>query len=380
MDFTKLAAYLDSIPTLGVPGCDMAVYKDHELLFRHSAGYRDEAKTEPVRPDDTYNLYSCTKVTATCAAMRLVESGALRLDAPVSDYLPAYKSLTVRDGDQVRPAKNVMTVRHLMSMQSGLNYDLATPAIQRVIQETNGRATTRQLADAKAEDPLKFEPGTDFLYSASHDVLAAVIEVVSGKKFSDYLRETIWQPLGMPTVCFLLPEKDKARQCAQYVYNPETNAFDVMPREALSYRLTPNYESGGAGLVSDIHDYAVFLDALACDGEAKDGYRVLSPETIQLWSANQLCPQGRRSFDAWNRYGYSYALGVRTRVTLAKGGRGQLGEFGWDGAAGAWAMVDPTNHLSAIYLMHVRSYGYGYDVIHPTLRELIYEALEQDKK
>ncbi|MBR6186986.1 MAG: serine hydrolase [Clostridia bacterium] len=376
MDFSKLAAYLDSIPALGVPGCDMAVYRDHRLLFRHSAGYRDEEKTQPVRPDDTYNLYSCSKVTTSCAAMRLIEQGALALDAPVSDYLPAYRRLTVRDGDAIRPARNVMTVRHLLSMQSGLDYDLDTPAIRRVLKETDGRATTRQLAEAKAEDPLMFEPGTDFLYSASHDVLAAVIEAAAGEKFSDYLRKNIWEPLGMKTVCFLLPEKERGRQCAQYVYNPEANTFDVMPREALSYRLTPNFESGGAGLISDIRDYAVFLDALACEGKAEDGCALLSPETIQLWNANQLCPKGRASFDGWKRLGYSYALGVRTRVTLAAGGRGSLGEFGWDGAAGAWAMIDPATHVSAIYLMHVRNYGYGYDVIHPTLRNLIYEGLE----
>ena len=98
---------------------------------------------------------------------------------------------------------------------------------------------------------------------------------------------------------------------------------------------------------------------------------------IQLWSANQLGLLSRRSFDAWNRLGYSYALGVRTRVDMNKGGKGQLGEFGWDGAAGAWAMIDPHNHLSAFYAMHVRNYGYCYDVIHPTIRSLVYEGMEQ---
>ena len=103
--------------------------------------------------------------------------------------------------------------------------------------------------------------------------------------------------------------------------------------------------------------------------------QILSPEMIQLWSANQLCPQGRRSFDGWHRVGYSYALGVRTRVNTRIGGPGSLGEFGWDGAAGAWVMIDPSKRLSAFFGMHVLNYGYNYDVIHPTLRGLIYEGL-----
>ena len=106
----------------------------------------------------------------------------------------------------------------------------------------------------------------------------------------------------------------------------------------------------------------------------KDGQQILSPEMIQLWRANQLTPCSRRSFDLWNRKGYSYALGVRTRVDLTLGGAGNLGEFGWDGAAGSWTMIDPDQHLSAFYAMHVRNFGYAYDVIHPTVRSLIYEG------
>lgn len=373
MDFSKLTAYLDSIPGLGVPGCDLAVYRDHEMIYRHSAGFRDLEKKQAVRQDDTYCLYSCTKVFTTCAAMQLIEKGLLRLDDPVARYLPAYGRLTVRDGDTVRPAQKPLLVRHLMSMQSGLTYDLNTPAIQRVLKETKGLATTRQLVDAKAEDPLAFEPGEDFLYSAAHDVLAAVIEAASGQQFSAYLKEHIFVPLQLDTVGF--SARDLGRQSAQYMYNEQKKAFEPIKPDSNDYKLDPNYESGGAGLVSDVHDYAVFADALACGGKGRDGAHILSPEMIQLWSANQLGPRSRQSFDAWNRKGYSYALGVRTRVNNAIGGRGAVGEFGWDGAAGAWTMIDPHHQLSAFYAMHVRNYVYSYDVIHPTIRGLIYEGL-----
>lgn len=375
MDFSRLTAYLDTLPAAGVPGCDLAVYRDHAPLYRHAVGFRDAERTQPMRGDETYCLYSCTKVFTTCAAMQLIGAGKIALDDLVGEYLPAYARLTVREGDAVRPARRVMTVRHLMSMQSGLDYDLATPAMQKVIAETGGRATTRQLVDARARDPLCFEPGTDFLYSTSHDVLAAVIEVASGQRFSEYLKAHIFAPLGLRTMAFILKEEDAARLCAQYVFNGDTGVAEPRTGDINNYHITPDYESGGAGLYGDVADYIAFVDALACGGTTMDGERILEPEMLQLWSANQLGPRARASFDAWNRKGYSYALGVRTRVDTAIGGRGQIGEFGWDGAAGAWTMIDPVNHLSAFYAMHVRNFGYSYDVIHPTIRDLIYEGV-----
>ena len=375
MDFSRLTAYLDYLHKLNVPGCDLAVYREHEQIYRHQAGYRDTARTAPVQGDEAYLLYSATKVFTTCAAMQLIGQGKMSLDDPVSAYLPAYAHLTVKDGDAVRPAKTVMTVRHLMSMQSGLNYNSETPAITKVMEASRQRATTRQIAEAKAEDPLDFDPGTDFQYSFSHDVLAAVIEAVSGLRFSAYLREHIWEPLHIRGMAMRINDDLRKRLCALYFYDPQTYSLRERTQDEIGERFNPEFESGGGGLIGGVSDYIRFADALACGGEGKDGARILSPEMIQLWSANQLCPKGRRSFDSWHRLGYSYALGVRTRVDTRIGGPGALGEFGWDGAAGAWVMIDPSNRLSAFFGMHVLNYGYNYDVIHPTLRGLIYEAL-----
>ena len=375
MDFSRLDAYVDSLQAAGVPGCDLVVYRDHEMIYRRLAGFRDADRTLPVAGDETYCLYSCSKVFTTCAAMQLIERGILHLDDPVSRWLPAYADLTVREGDAVRPAARVMTVRHLMSMQSGLDYELDTPAIRAALEATNGAATTRELVDAIAKGPLSFDPGMDFQYSLSHDVLAAVIEAASGLRFSEYLRENIFQPLGLETVAFTMDGTRADRLCAQYEVNDADGRIVQSPAQVINYRLGPNYESGGAGLISDVRDCITFADALACGGAGANGARVLSPEMIQLWSANQLGAKARKSFDEWQRLGYSYALGVRTRVNTAIGGRGQIGEFGWDGAAGAWMMIDPINHLSAYYAMHVRNFNYSYDVIHPTIRDLIYGSV-----
>jgi CubicO group peptidase (beta-lactamase class C family) len=190
-------------------------------------------------------------------------------------------------------------------------------------------------------------------------------------RFSDYLRRHIFDPLGLKNTGFFPTDGETARLCAQYEYDEAKARAVLCPAGANSYRYSRNYESGGAGLFSAVDDCITFADALACGGGG-----LLSPEMIQLWSANQLGPKGRATFDEWQRLGYSYALGVRTRVNTAIGGRGQIGEFGWDGAAGSWMMIDPVNHISAFYAMHVRDFAYCYDVIHPKLRDLIYKGFE----
>lgn len=378
MNFERLTDYINTLPLLNVPGCDLAVYKDHELIYRHQAGYRDERNQEPMRGDETYFLYSCSKVFTSCAAMQLIEQEKMRLDDPVGEYLPSYSHLTVKDGDDVRPAKTVMTVRHLMSMQSGLNYNTDTDAVQEVMENNNQQATTRQIAEAKARDPLDFDPGTNFQYSFSHDVLGAVIEAVSGQRFSEYLKIHIWDPLGIKAMALRLNDSLRGRLCAQYYYDPATYSLQPVPvKDVEKERFNPEFESGGGGMIGDVESIITFADALASGGKDKDGTHILSPEMIQLWSANQLGSRSRKSFDGWKRIGYSYGLGVRTRVTNRIGGRGPVGEFGWDGAAGAWTMIDPANHVSAFFGMHVLNYGYSYDVIHPTIRGLIYEGLEQ---
>ncbi len=376
MDFSKLGNYLDSLYEVKVPGCDIMICKDHEPVYRHMAGFRDSGRTEPVRGDEIYCLYSATKVVTTCAVMQLLERGLLSLDDPVSRYLPAFAELSVKEGEGIVPAKRPMLVRHLLSMQSGLDYETDTPAIRRVLRETGGQASTRQIVDVLPERPLCFEPGTDFQYSMSHDVLGALIEAVSGKRFSEYLKENIFAPLGLTTIGFSLKKKDEGRLVAQYEFVSDDEPLRLLPGKVTNYRISEQYESGGAGLMSDMKDYLTFLDAIACGGVTREGRQILSPEMIQLWSSNQLSARSRKSFDEWKRLGYSYALGVRTRVDLTQGGPGQIGEFGWDGAAGAWAMIDPVRRVSAFYLMHVKNFGYGYDVIHPTVRRLIYEGLE----
>ena len=373
-----LTDYLDSLEKCGIPGCDCVIYQDHRRVFRHTAGYADAGKTRPITPDTTYWLFSATKLSTCTAVMQLVEKGLIGLDDPVSKYLPEYGRLKVKKDSHVEPARNTMTIRHLLSMQSGLNYDLNAPSIRQAVKDTQNQATTRQIIRALAEEPLDFEPGTHFQYSLSHDVLGAVIEVVSGQRFGRYLDEHLFRPLGMRRTGFERTPERMASLSDQFEFQPESMTSAPMTRDNV-YILSEPYESGGAGLISTPDDYVLLLDALCNGGVGAGGSRILGMEAIDQMRADQLSGASRQDFALFKRDGYSYALGVRTLVEREQSHvRSPLGEFGWDGAAGAYALLDVKNRLAIFYAQHVRNCSYAYDVIHPAIRDLTYEMLEID--
>lgn len=371
-----LADYLDSLEKCGIPGCDCVVYRDRKPVFRHTTGYSDHEKIKPLTSSNTYWLFSATKLFTCTAVLQLLERGGIRLDDRVSKYLPEYGALSVKDGSEIRPARNKLTIRHLLSMQSGLNYNLDAPSILKALEETDRKATTRQIIRALANEPLDFEPGTHFQYSLSHDVLGAVIEEVSGFSFGRYLAKYIFEPLGMKNTGFELTPERRANMSDQFVYDGETMTSAPMEPDNC-YVLSERYESGGAGLISTADDYILYLDAMCNGGISKDGCRILTAASIDLMREDQLNDVSKKDFAMFNRKGYSYGLGVRTLIEREKSGaRSPIGEFGWDGAAGAYALIDLKNRLAVFYIQHVRNCGYVYDVIHPKIRDLTYEMLE----
>lgn len=372
MNFEKLTAYLDEMPGRGVPGCDMQVWINHQPVYRHLSG---EARPgEPLTGNETYWFYSASKVVCMTAAMQLVDRGLIDLDDPVSKYLPAYANLTVKDEGSVRPAKNVLTIRHLMSMQGGLNYDLNSPAIRACLKRCGSKATTRQLVDALAEQPLDFEPGTHFQYSLCHDVVAGVIEVASGMTYGEYLQKNIFDPLGVTCLKFHPTHEDFDRMAARYLWDGQ-ELLHRQDNRPMPYALSESHESGGAGLMGDAASYMLVADALANDGVGKNGVRILSREAIDTMRTPQLTGVSAADFDALGRTGYTYALGVRTLVD-GTASKSPVGEFGWDSAAAAYVMIDPDNHIAAFYSQHVLGCGRAYVEFHPAMRDLIYEALE----
>ncbi len=374
MAFDKLTGYLDSFGELGIPACDCLVYIDHKPVYRHMRGFSDAAGKKPMDGHEAYFYYSATKIFTCVAVLQLIEEGKLGLDDPIYRYLPAFTMMTVADGDITRAARSFITVRHLMSMQSGMDYDLNAKAILNVLSAPGQNATTRQIVDAQAHKPLSFDPGTNYQYSLSHDVLGAIVEVVSGQRFGEYLKEHIMDPLGMKEVGFSLTDSLRSRLCAQYIRD-EAKGETTLIAAQNPYTFNQSYESGGAGLIGGVDDYILLLDALACGGVGKSGARILRPKTIDLYRTPQLGAQSLASFTRAYQ-GYSYALGVRVMVDRTmQNAKSPNGEFGWDGAAGAFALADPENRLSVFYAQHVRGYSAMFHEIHPRIRDLVYEGL-----
>lgn len=370
MNSTQLKEFLDLAST---PYSDVSVYLDHKEIFRHASGYTDKGRN--IRPDgsELFFLYSSSKVMTCTAAMQLVERGLLSLDDPVKKYLPEYADITFTHNGTVKPCDTVMTVRHLFSMCGGLDYDLGAPAIRELKAASGDLANTRETVAQFVKKPLLFQPGEHYNYSLCHDVIGAIIEVVSGKSFGDYMRENIWGPLGLRDTCFFPNEKQQERIVAQYRY--ENGSFVSVPKTC-AFRLTKNYESGGAGIVSSVNDYILFADAMACGGVGANGARIISPETIDLMRTPQLSPTCFRDFTTAcaNKPGYTYALGVRSHIDAAASeSKSPIGEFGWDGAAGTYVLIDPENRLSIFYSQHVLGHPAAYDVIHPFVRNAAYD-------
>lgn len=373
MNFDKITSYLDSLEAEGIPSVDCIIYKDHKPVYRHMNGYADSAKTKKLQGNELYLMFSATKLITMTAILQLVEQGKVGLEHPVSEYLPAYADLKVLSEGQVKPAKKELLVKHLLSMQSGLDYDLERPGIVRVLKEKGQKATTQELVNAFIESPLLFEPGEHFEYSLSHDVVGVIVEVVSGMSLSEYFTKYIFEPLEMKDTYFARPINENERLVTQYMYNEDKHTSEEMELSCC-YQLSESYESGGAGLISCVEDYGKFADTLANGGVSAKGIRLLKEETIELMRTNLLGSVQRKELaDKMGRVGYGYGCGVQVLLDPEEcNAKTPRGVFGWDGAAGACIIMDPDNHIALVYAQHVRSCGFAYSTIHPTLRDLLY--------
>lgn len=378
MNFEGLKKYIDALPTVyDVKSCDVSVRYKHKEVFRHSIGFSDLDCTKPTTPTDLQWVYSMTKVITTTAVMRLIIRGELQMNDKVSKYLPEYENLTVKTADGIKPATKPLLVWHLFAMRSGMNYNLSAPSIKEAL--ANGKLSTRELVAAMAKEPLGFEPGDSYCYSLSHDVLAAVAEVVSGKSYYEFLCDELFIPLGMKDTGFKPTDEQKKRFTTMWLFDPKR--FVCKPMECKCvYNLSPEYESGGAGLFTTVDDYMKVIDALANGGIAENGYEVLSKEGIakltEVTSKDDEILGG-------GKHAYKYGHGVRVMVKPDFPGEESLspvGEFGWDGAAAAYNLIDPINNIAIVFMTQTHSFGKSYVEIQPQIRNRVYMSLGLDKK
>ena len=387
MNFSKLTAYLNTLEEkYGVHGLDMKITRGHETVYRCMLGHSDYERKTPVSERDLYNIYSASKVITMTGVMQLIEQGKLGLNDPLEKYLPEFAHMRYAadfkmgefpfrwpdENSQLVPAQNPMRIHDLMSMTAGMSYDVASAPIRKVVEETHGEATTRQVVTAMAQMPLLCEPGTRYSYALGHDVLAAVVEVVTGMTFGAYMKRNVFEPLGITEMYYQVPAGEEHRLFAQYGKDWDTGK--IKRDESMIYRITKNYESGGAGLCTTVDEYTKVLEALANGGAGRTGGRILKQESVLAIGRNWLTEQELADFSRTGKEGYGYGLGVRVLIDGTKS-KSPVGEFGWDGAAGAYALVDPKNHIGMFYTHEILGMIEAYSEIHPTLRDLAYEAM-----
>lgn len=394
MQFINLKNYLDHlVENENVPSVDCIVCKNHKEIFRYYTGYRDIEKSIKVDGSELYIIYSMTKMITVTCALQLMEHGKFKLSDRIDKWLPEFSkmkiacselnqenakkittgaSATEQGEEQYNGyAKTPITVEHLLTMGAGLDYATKDKVLTSAIQ--SGKKTTLELVRAMADKTLGFEPGTRFRYSLCHDVLGGLIEIWSGKTLNEYLQENLCKPLGLKNTFFGLPKDSErlSKMATRYEYD-QNHKPRRLPLEN-GYILTEEYQSGGAGLVSTAEDYATFLDALACGGVAKTGNRILQAQTIELMKTNHMKGEQVNDFYALRR-GYGYGFGVRTHVDPIKSkSLSPIGEFGWDGAAGAFSMVDVDNNLSLTYFQQIHGWDVG---MQDRLRNALYLDLK----
>ena len=366
--FTKATNYIDKlIEEKKLPLLDVLVKRGHNEVYRHTGSYTGE-----FGGDEALCMFSCTKVFTVTAAMRLIEEGKISLDAPVWDYIPAFKNAYTLDEDKNKRSEKI-TIRHLFTMSSGLDYNISRPAIVKLARADYENATTTDVISSLMEYPLNFTPGEKFLYSLSHDALGAVIETVTGENLADYMEKLIFSPLGM---------KNSTMRSEGYVQNPPINheitEDGFIKERGNSYKHfhpTKNYVSGGASLISTVEELSIFADTLAAGGRAKDGYRIVKPETIEKMKEIQFGGLSvKNHYTCVQGTDYGYGLGVRVRAVPHPSGI-PVGEFGWDGAAGSYVLIDTDNNISITMGMNILSWPTVFIGEHLAIASRIYEAL-----
>lgn len=355
-----------------LPGVSTALLRGREVVDRFCYGAADREAGIALREDHIFRMFSSTKLVTACAVLLLVEEGRLRLDDRVDGFLPELADRQVLRPDarslaDVEPARTPITVRHLLTHTSGLSYGVFDPgspmyeAYQRA-QVLDPRRDLAGMMKALAPLPLCFEPGTQWEYSVSMDVLGRLVEVVSGQRFGEFLAERIFQPLGMVDTDFWVPPAKRDRLVALYEgadlldpTKPGLPRVDQKPYPGAYVNRMP-LESGGGGLVSTLDDSIRFIQSLIPGGPT-----LLKPETIALMFSNQLAAGMHVRFpDVPAIPGWQFGLGSAVRTSPGPSDPAEVtGEASWGGLAGTLWWINPRLGIAAVLLTQ-RYFGHSH--------------------
>ena len=352
-----------------VAGVNVLLYKDNKELGYWQSGYANLAAEKKYSRDTICRMYSMSKTVTAAAAFKLIEEGKLELGQQLKDILPEFAEVTVctdtgRKGNP-HPATRPILIQDLLNMTSGYGYGAywegstyGEHETSKLIEELNNdvagpnKITTQEFAKRIAKIPLNFEPGTDYQYGYSADILGAVIEKVRGKKFSDYLKENIFEPLGMNDTAFYVPQQKQSR--LSKIYRTGLEEFTGC-NLGVGYKMEnpPSFESGGAGLCSTVDDYMKFGLMLLNKGKL-DNTQVLQAFTVDFMTNATLRDDIQQKFNIKMEHlsGYTYCnlLRIATEPGKCKALTSK-GEYGWDGWLGPYLGIDPANKLVLVLTM-----------------------------
>jgi CubicO group peptidase (beta-lactamase class C family) len=372
-------------------GVVTAVARHGKVVHFKAQGLQDVASHAPMRTDTIFRIYSMTKPITGVAMMMLYEEGKWSPSDPLAKFIPAFASLKVfagvdKDGKPVleEPA-HAPTVGELMTHTAGFTYGVfGDTAVDKLYQKENPlrSGSLQEFVDKLARLPLAYQPGEAWVYSVSVDVQGYLVEKLSGKTLPDFLRERIFDPLGMSDTGFAVPEGKLGRLATIYAADPKTGELQPRPRDPNISRV-PGMASGGGGLYSTAGDYLRFAQMLL-NGGALGSARLLAPSSVELMRSNKLPERlmtgkfgiGLQQMRPGFGFGYDVAVFDDPLKAGTTAGRGS---YLWDGAAGTWFLVDPANDIVFVGMIQ-RMLAPGMRDYEQLSRALTYQALVDPKK
>src|SRR3954452_20979539 len=359
-----------------LPGATVMVARRGQIGWFDAIGRQAPGAAAPMAHDTIFRIFSMTKPIVSVAIMTLIEDGHFLLSDPVSKFIPEFAEQKVgveHNGKLELVAPNrPMTVQDLLRHTSGITYDhTGNGLVQQLYQQS--RLRSRKISNAEhavmvAGLPLMCQPGAEWNYSRSTDILGRVIEVVSGKSLGAFITERILAPLQMTETAFHAPEANAGRLAEPFATDPwngdKVQLFNMLEKPAM--------ESGGGGLVSTTMDYARFSQMLLNSG-ALDGVRIIGRKTLELMASDHLSASVKVDSPLMPPgHGFGLGFAVRTHRGVAPF-PGSLGQFFWSGMAGTFFFIDPTEDLFTVFMMQ----GPGQrEYIRNMLRDLVYAAVE----
>jgi CubicO group peptidase (beta-lactamase class C family) len=359
-----------------LPGATVMVARRGQIGWFEALGRQNPASSAPMAQNSIFRIFSMTKPIVSVGIMMLIEDGHFLLSDAVAKFIPEFANQKVGVENNGKldlvPLKRAMTVQDLLRHTSGITYDhTGNSLVQQMYQQS--RLRSRKISNAEhaglvASLPLVCQPGAEWNYSRSTDILGRIIEVVSGKTLSAFLTERILAPLQMAETAFHTGAENAGRLAEPFPTDPwngeKVQLFNMLEQ--------PVMESGGGGLVSTTMDYARFCQMLL-NGGVLDGNRLIGRKTLELMASNHLAPDVKVDSPLMPAgHGFGLGFAVRTHQGMAPF-PGSLGQFFWSGMAGTFFWIDPAEDMFAVFMMQ----GPGQrEYIRTLLRDLVYAAVE----